>query len=64
MGWRPIELKEQFLSYWGKFQWLFYQGKGNLVRVSGEFELTEWNRLEIQGKSDLFKLVGSLNYPS
>ena len=28
-------------SYRGKFQWNFDQGKGNLVRVSREFELTE-----------------------
>ena len=28
-------------SYRGKFQWKFYQGKGNLVLVSGEFELSE-----------------------
>ena len=29
-------------SYRGKFQWYFDQGKGNLVRVSGEFELSEF----------------------
>ena len=29
-------------SYWGKFQWNFDQGKGNLVRVSREFELSEF----------------------
>ena len=28
-------------SYWGNFQWNFDQGKGNLVPVSGEFELSE-----------------------
>ena len=30
------------LSYQGKFQWNFDQGKGNLVRASGEFELSEF----------------------
>ena len=29
-------------SYGGKFQWNFFQGKGNLVRVSGEFEWFEF----------------------
>ena len=29
-------------SYRGKFQGSFYQGKGNLVRVSGEFELSRF----------------------
>ena len=28
-------------SYRGKFQWKFDQGKGKLVRVSREFELSE-----------------------
>ena len=28
-------------SYQGIFQCLFDQGKGNLVQVSGEFELTK-----------------------
>ena len=28
--------------YWGKFQWNFDQGKGDLDRVSEEFELTEF----------------------
>ena len=28
-------------SYQGEFQWKFDQGKGNLVRVSGEFELSK-----------------------
>ena len=30
------------LSYQGKFQWNFDQGKGNLVRANGEFELSEF----------------------
>ena len=30
------------LSYRGKFQWNFDQGKGNLVWVRGEFELSEF----------------------
>ena len=29
-------------SYWGKFQWNHDQGKGNLVRVSRKFELSEF----------------------
>ena len=29
-------------SYRGKFQWNFDQGKGNLVQVSREFELSEF----------------------
>ena len=29
-------------SYWGKFQWNFDQGKGNLVQVSRKFELSEF----------------------
>ena len=29
-------------SYWGKFQWNFDQGKGNLHRVSEEFELSKF----------------------
>ena len=29
-------------SYRGKFQWNFDQGKGNLVLVSGEFELSDF----------------------
>ena len=43
--------KNQNSSYRGKFQWLFDQGKGYLVRVSwvfelSGFELTEWKWLE------------------
>ena len=34
--------KDQNLSYQGKFQWNFDQGKGNLVQVSGELELSEF----------------------
>ena len=30
------------LSYQGKFQWNFDQGKGNLARASGEFELSQF----------------------
>ena len=33
-------------SYRGKFQWRFDQGKGVLVRVSGEFELSEFEITE------------------
>ena len=33
---------ERNLSYRDKFQWNFDQGKGNLVRVSGEFELSSF----------------------
>ena len=31
-----------YSSYWAKFQWNFDQGKGNLVQVSREFELSEF----------------------
>ena len=34
--------KDQNLSCQGKFQWNFDQGKGNLVQVSGELELSEF----------------------
>ena len=33
--------KNQNSSYRREFQWLFDQGKGISVRVSGEFELSE-----------------------
>ena len=33
---------ERNLSYCSKFQWNFDQGKGNIVRVSGEFEWPEF----------------------
>ena len=38
--------KNQNSSYRGKFQWIFDQGKENLVRVSGEFELSEFELTE------------------
>ena len=38
--------KNQNSSYRGKFQWIFDQGKENLVRVSGEFELSEFEFTE------------------
>ena len=34
--------KNQNSSYRGKFKRNFDQGKGNLVRVCGEYELTEY----------------------
>ena len=34
--------KDQNLSYRDKFQWNFDQGKGNLVWVSRELELSEF----------------------
>lgn len=34
--------KNQKLSYCGKFQWIFDEGRGNLVWGSGEFELSEF----------------------
>ena len=71
-----LSYKNGNLSYWCNFQWLCYQGKGNLDWVSREFELSKleltkekWG--EIQGKWDFvqvsgefesseFKLLGSL----
>ena len=59
--------KNQNSSYRGIFQWIFDQGKENLVWVSGEFELSQFrvNRVkmtdkwgEIQGKSDLVRVSG------
>ena len=41
IGW-SYKPKDQNLSYQGKFQWKFDQGKGNLVQVSGELELSEF----------------------
>ena len=38
--------KNQNSSYWGRFQWNFDQGKGNLVRVSGKVELSEFKLTE------------------
>ena len=39
--------KHQNSSYWGKFQWNFDQGKGNLDRVSSEeFEFSEFELTE------------------
>ena len=38
--------KNQNSSYWGRFLWNFDQGKGNLVRVSGKFELSEFKLSE------------------
>ena len=35
------EFQEPEFGYRGKFQWNFDQGKRNLVRFSGEFELSE-----------------------
>ena len=35
MGWHQSGVKKQNSSYLGTFQWNFYQGKGNFVRVSG-----------------------------
>ena len=34
--------KNQNSSYWAKFQWNFDQGEVTLVRVSKEFELSEF----------------------
>ena len=34
--------KNQNLSYQGNFRWILDQGKGNLVRVSRELELSEF----------------------
>ena len=34
-------------SYQGKFRWNYDQGKGNLVWVSGEFELSEFWVIEV-----------------
>ena len=44
MKWHPSGVyMNQNSSYWGKFQWNFDQGKGNLDRVSSEeFELSEF----------------------
>ena len=36
-----VSFKNQNSGYRGKFQWNFDQGKRNLVRISGEFELSE-----------------------
>ena len=54
--------KNQSSSYRGKFRWIFDQGKGNLVSVGGEIEVSECelvNRVKmtekwgkIQGKYD------------
>ena len=61
--------KKQNSSYRGKFQWLFVQGKGNLVRVSGEFEVWRFrfNRVktsrkwdEIRGKLDVVRVSGEV----
>ena len=39
--------KNRNSSYWGKFQWNFDQGKGNLDRVSSEeFEFSEFELTE------------------
>ena len=34
--------KNENSSYQGKFQWIFNQGKWNVVQVSGEFESSEF----------------------
>ena len=41
-----VELQEPESSYRGNFRWLFDQGKWNLVWVSGEFELSEFELTE------------------
>ena len=40
--------KNKNLSYWGKFQWIFDQGKWNVVRVSGEFKLSEFELIKLK----------------
>ena len=44
MGWDGIRVcfKEPEFEPEGKFQWHFDQGNVNLLRVSGEFELSEF----------------------
>ena len=37
-----VELQKTEFEFHGKFQWNFDQGKGKLVRVSWEFELSEF----------------------
>ena len=50
--------KKQFewagnFSYWGKFQWNFDQGKGNIVWLSGEFEWSEFELSRFYCTSDV-----------
>ena len=40
--------KNKNLSYRGKFQWIFDQGKWNVVRVSGEFKLSEFELTKLK----------------
>ena len=40
--------KNKNLSYQGKFQWIFDQGKWNVVRVSGEFKLSEFELTKLK----------------
>ena len=47
------------LSYRGKFQWNFDQGKGNLVWVSGEFELSEFKLSRFYCNLKLITFFGS-----
>ena len=42
MRWHPSLLQEPEFEPEGKFQWHFGQGNVNLLQVSGEFELSEF----------------------
>ena len=51
--------KNKNLSYWGKFQWIFDQGKWNVVRVSGEFKLSEFELTKLKWLKSGVKSMGN-----
>ena len=48
MGWHPSLFQEPEFEPEGKFQWHFDQGNVNLLRVSGEFELSEFELTKLK----------------
>ena len=59
---KTVPVSSEF-KLWGKFQWNFDQGKGNLVRVSWEFELFEFELsssvVSLHGTSHLQKIISN-----
>ena len=51
--------KNKNLSYRGKFQWIFDQGKWNVVRVSGEFKLSEFELTKLKWLKSGVKSMGN-----
>ena len=51
--------KNKNLSYQGKFQWIFDQGKWNVVRVSGEFKLSEFELTKLKWLKSGVKSMGN-----